>query len=360
MSKLTQLTLVVVLLLLIGTIALADTSVPAGGGPVGGVDSLSKAAVLKKVLDSDRKFYKKAKGSINYPDPIMQLKPIVSAATMITAAYKKARALRIKELAKSVLAVEDKNHKKKTTYYRYRMTPKRRAVIAEAALRAEERTGVDATFLVALARMESDFRGLILINTACKYRRAKRCYADCGMTQHHVRGSRKYVYSYCKKLSKNHALSFYKSAQEIARHVTWCTTAKHAKYHRPLRRCVLNRYNQGPFYKTSKKCKRWYRCQAIYNRADMSMEMKNKAYARCRPKHRKCRGRAAYWKMVTCFEYGARRKIRSKRNCRYCYSIPKIKSSYYKDLTKPVPPKTTVIQVSSNPASPKSSNKTTN
>lgn len=358
MIKLSQLVLVAILLLFIGTFALADTSVPVGGEA--STPTPSKVVTLKKVLAGDARFYKNAKGSVNYPDPLMRLKPIVPLATRGSVAYKKARELRIKELAKSVKAIEDKNHSKRNTYYRHRMTPARRAVIADAALSAEEDTGVDATFLVAIARMESDFRGLVEINSACKFRGAKRCYGDCGMTQHHVRGSRRYVFSYCKKLSKSHKLSFKKSAQEIARHITWCTTPKRAKYNRPLRRCVLNRYNMGPFYKTAKRCKRWYPCRKIFTRTDMIMEDKNKIYNRCRPKHRKCRGRAAYWQMVSCFEYGARRQIRSKRNCRYCYSISKIKRFFYRDLKKPTVKPPTTIRMSSVPALPKSNIKTTN
>jgi len=361
MKKLTQLVMVFGFVLLLGTIALAENGIkmPVSGGPLGGSNPPSKAATLTTVLAGDLKFYNGSKGSVIYPDPLMKLKQLVTDDTRKTVAYKKSYELRIKELAKSVKAVEDPNNAKRSTYYRHRMTPKRRIMIAKAALYAEERTGVDATFLVALARMESDFRGLVMINSACKHGRSNRCWADCGMTQHHVRGGRRYVFSKCNQLKKDHKLAFLKSAQEISRHIVWCTTPVHAKYHRPIRRCILNRYNMGPFYKTASRCKRQYNCGAIYNRTDMSKEEKNTVYSRCRPKHRKCRGRAAYWQMVSCFEYGARRQIQSKRNCRYCYNISQIKRRFYKDIT--VPAKiTTDTKVSSAPVPPKSTNKTTN
>jgi len=357
MKKLLQ--FVTVSVLLFGTIAFAKNPVPVTGDPVGSIAVPSRDETLNKAISGDLKFYLQSKGSVSYPDPLMVLKPIVVDSTRKTSVYLQRYKLRIKDLAKSVWAVEDPNNAQRSTYYAHRMTPQRREMIATAALYAEERTGVDATFLIALARMESDFRGLILVNPACKQRRSNRCWADCGMTQHHVRGNRRYVYRKCNQLKKDPKLSFLKSAQEISRHIIWCTYPTHAKYNRPIRRCVLNRYNMGPFYKTAARCKRQYPCSKIFDRTDMTREAKQKVYNRCRPKHRKCRGRAAYWQMVSCFEYGARRKLRSKRNCRYCYSIPQIKRRFYKD-TSPSVKIALDNKVSAAPSSLKSHNKTSN
>lgn len=203
---------------------------------------------------------------------------------------------------------------------------KRRLTIAEAALSAQEKTGVDATFLIALGRMESDFRNLVLINPACKYgRRNYNCYADCGMTQHHVRGNLKYVKSYCAKLAKSPKLSFYKSAEELAKHVAYCTDPKRVKRHLPTRRCILNRYNQGTFYKRMERCSRcWYDPKKF-----VSPLAYQYIYQDCRRRRAKCRARAAYWKKLTCFEYGARHGIRSKHSCRRCYSLAKIRTRFY-------------------------------
>lgn len=214
----------------------------------------------------------------------------------------------------------------KRCYARDDRWKQRRYVIADAALSAQERTGVDATFLIAVGRMESDFRNLVLINAACKYgRRTYNCYADCGMTQHHVRGSLKYVKQYCKKLAKSPKLSFYKSAQEFARHIDYCTDQKRLKRHLPTRRCILNRYNQGTFYRRVERCSRCW----LNPKKFISLEVYQYMYRDCKQRRAKCRAKAAYWKKLTCFEYGARHNIRSKRSCRSCYSLAKIRTRFY-------------------------------
>lgn len=294
-----------------------------------------------------RAFYMKYVGGNGIPqkvDPLLKLKFVVTEATAKTAAYKKARALRIKELAKSVKAIEDKNQRKRTTYYRYRMTPKRREMIADAALYAEEQTGVDAVFMLAVARMESDYRGLTLLNRDCKKYKRGRCYADCGMTQHHVRGSYKYVMRQCKKLVKKPRYSFLKSAQEFARHITWCQDPKRGKRYKPVRRCILNRYNMGPAYRTSYNCIRTYPCHKYVRPPNIGIwPLYYMRLTTCWRVRRKCRSRAAYWKKLTCFEYGARFLVRSKRTCRWCYKLRQISTKYYppvvaKNLAKPVLP----------------------
>ena len=202
----------------------------------------------------------------------------------------------VEDLVKAVRAIEDRGR---------HMTPRYRRKIAEAALHAWRKTGVNPHLMLAIGRMESDFRALTLINVGC--RPGRTCHADCGITQHHVRGSHKYVTRYCKWLRYNHKLSFLKSAQEIASHQGYCKARQGKRYFRPYMRCVLNRYNQGPFFKRQEVClKRW------------TGRLKWK-----------CVSRAIYWKKVLCFRYGAvnglsprqfvriRRKTREIDRCRY-------------------------------------------
>ena len=203
-------------------------------------------------------------------------------------------------------------------------------MIADAALYAEEQTGVDAVFMLAVERMESDYRGLILLNRECKKYKRGRCYADCGMTQHHVRGSYKYVMSQCRKLAKTPRYSFLKSAQEFARHITWCQDPKRGKRYKPIRRCILNRYNMGPAYRTSYRCMKSYPCHRYVRPPNVGMwPMYYMRLSTCWRVRRKCGSRAAYWKKLTCFEYGARFQLRSKKNCRWCYRLPQISTKYY-------------------------------
>ncbi len=215
-----------------------------------------------------------------------------------------------------------------------RKAPKAKLAIVEAALYAQAKTGVDAMLMIALARQESDFRGLTLINAPCKFRRRTRgCYADCGMTQHHVRGSLRYVLRECKRLAKDHKYSFFKSAEEIARHINWCST--HPKYHRPLRRCVLNRYNMGPFYKTPRKCKKMYRCETWKHDGYSPRQHFDSRLSKCFRDRRKCFRRASYWQQLSCFEYGGRNGIRARRTCRRCRNLKRIPTYFYPRLPRP-------------------------
>ena len=257
-------------------------------------------------------------------DPVMQLKDSDEPKTETT------RSTYVKELVESIKAIEDKG---------LNLTDARRLKIAEAALYAEEQTGVDAVFMLALARMESDFRGLIMLNTHCQHGlRTYNCFADCGMTQHHVRGDLDYVRRFCKRLSRDPKLSFLNSAKEIAHHVRWCSDPKRAHLHQPLRRCVLNRYNQGPFYGRKEQCERQNRCYLMRKgqfSSDNSYELNLKD---CYARRRKCMARAAYWKKLTCFEYGARNKVSSLRSCRGCHKLSYIATFYY-----PVPDQKTAF-----------------
>jgi hypothetical protein len=264
-------------------------------------------------------------------DPIRKL----NLVTLKPGAIRKKR---VKQLLASLDAIRDKG---------LYMSPRYRMKIVNAALHAQAKTGVDATLMLAVARMESDFRSLTLINAACKYGRRKvNCYADCGMTQHHVRGSMAYVTKYCAKLKRNIKLSFLKSAQELARHIKWCQLPKHLKRDGNVRRCVLNRYNQGPAYKTYKKCKRWHnpwrgwtrlrrysgetrRQHRIRMRKLMKTPDWKRHYRAVMKQQWKCRHRAAYWTKLTCFEYGARSATKSKRSCRRCTSLSQIRTKFY-------------------------------
>ena len=259
----------------------------------------------------DAGFYRTVRGVIATPDPLLQLTPTVTPEVVDTPAYQKARVQKLSALVKSIDAIEDKE---------VGLTQTKKLAIAEAALNAQERTGVDAVFLIALARMESDFREIALVNTACKYgQRDYGCYADCGMTQHHIRGPARYVLRKCKELSRNHKATFLYSAQEIASHVRWCGKRAHQPWNRPLRRCVLNRYNMGPHYYTARKCSRMFNCSSL------SAE----AQPYCKASARKCYMRAAYWKRLTCFEYGARKQIRAAKSCRWCTNLAYVNTFFY-------------------------------
>ena len=206
----------------------------------------------------------------------------------------------LKRLLAGTTAIQDKG---------WNLSLKYRMRIANAAMAAFKKTSVDPFLLLGVGRMESDYRPLTLINKGCKGKRPRfkgqRCHADCGITQHHVRGSHRYVHAECKRLRKDFTRSFIKSAEEIARHKIYC--AKNSRWDKNHWRCVLNRYNQGPFYK------RQYRCtRSRYGR-----------------RIGRCLSRSIYFKKVLCFKYGAvhqkspvlvytkRNRTRRVDRCRY-------------------------------------------
>lgn len=197
----------------------------------------------------------------------------------------------LKRLVAGVTAIRDSG---------WKLSAKRTLKIAKAALFASKKTGVDPFLLVGLARMESDFRPLVLINADCQGKRPRfrgqYCYADCGITQHHVRGSWYYVHNECRRLRRDFKRSFLKSAKEIASHKVWCKS--HMRFDRRLRRCVLNRYNQGTFYKKVPLCTRRSRYPTAKARYS-------------------CRRKAIYWKKVLCFKYGAVNGLSPVRVYRY-------------------------------------------
>ena len=285
------------------------------------------------------------------------LKGITATKTTATDAERK------KELLKSVRAIEDRglmhnekdcdrrhkcdkwkdNPKRKRTHKRclrrlkhcYRRAgywQKRRIKIVVAAMKAEKATGVDAVFMIAMGRMESDFRPLQLIDAKCgqrlRFGGRRACGADCGITQHRLYGRAKYVRRMCKKYAKDFNLVFLKSAQEIASHVKYCKKNAHRRWNHPLRRCVLNRYNQGTFYKTRSRCKRSHNCGRIMLDQFVDKDTWYRVYKRCRKNYYKCLNIAAYWTKLSCFEHGARNQIKSKRSCRRCFRSSSIKKFY--------------------------------
>lgn len=266
----------------------------------------------------DARFYSSVRGIIDTPDPLLQLAPIVADAKLQDAVYVRARSKKLQELVKAIDAIEDKE---------VGLTAKKKLEIADAALNAQEKTGVDAVLMIAVARMESDFRPIVMVNAACKFKqRDYGCYADCGMTQHHIRGDARYVNRKCRELAKDTKATFLYSAQEIASHVKWCSERAHQSWNRPLRRCVLNRYNMGPRYKTVSYCKRIYNCSSLVAEAQ----------PHCKAGERKCIMRAVYWKRLTCFEYGARKLVRAAKSCRWCTNLAYINTFFY---PRPTPPK---------------------
>lgn len=255
-----------------------------------------------------------------------QFKGIVAGTSTLTDEQ------RLQQLVKSVDAITTKG---------MRISTKRKRRIAAAALAAEKTTKVDATLMIAVARIESDFRGLTQVSPKCLTPGVRSCHADCGITQHYISGKKRWVIKECNRLAHNYKVTMLKSAREIARHVKWCST--HPKYQQPLRRCVLNRYNSGTFYKTKKRCKkRWKPIKIQRNETWWEYTRRKQRWRRGM---KMCYGRAAYWKKVLCFDFGARNLIKPKRSCRWCYSLNSIATRFY-------PPATTLPAKASTAAKP--------
>lgn len=213
------------------------------------------------------------------------------------------------------------------------LTDRRARRIMRAIVAASKRTGVDPYLLIAVARMESDFRhNLQMIHPNCYKRRYTTCQADCGITQHYIRGKKAWVLSYCKRLATNYDLAVMKSATELAQHIKYCSGPSGLRWHQPLTRCVLNRYNSGPFYRTEKRCRSRYRCSRYSNiapRGEKPEYVVDASYPRCRRSRSKCYGRAAYYQQVLCFLYGARNGVKERRSCRYCRKLADISTRFY-------------------------------
>jgi len=313
-------------IILVLSMAVLWSDVRAEGGNVN--EGATQVAAIHPQVDAS--FYATVKGVISLPDPLLVLTPTIQDGADKTEQQQKDRLSKIQSLVKAISAVEDRE---------VGLKDKDKLEIAEAALSAQERTGVDAVLMIAVARMESDFRRIALVNPRCKYGFQQiGCFADCGMTQHHIRGNARYVISYCKALAKNTKEAFFQSATEIASHVKWCHAHAHQPWSRPLRQCVLNRYNMGPAYKTKSKCRKWHSCDTLQRDQQWeTVEAFTKRLASCKIQQRRCILRSSYWERVSCFEYGARRQVRSTRNCRWCTDITRIQSFFYKGATPESP-----------------------
>lgn len=201
------------------------------------------------------------------------------------------------------------------------LSPKRRDEIAEAIEEVSAATKIDPYLLIALARMESDFVGVARTSYQCRINPRYICSADCGITQHHVTGPGKWVQRYCNELQRDIKQTFRKSAEELVRHVEWCQRHSANSWWGPLELCVLNRYNQGPYYRRDSQCE---------NAGEPGQERAARKELR-----RKCLIRAAYWKRVLCFHYGAVSGKQLVRSCRYTMSLADI-PWFYAEPTKGV------------------------
>jgi hypothetical protein len=198
-----------------------------------------------------------------------------------------------------------------------RLSAARRLSIAKAAYLAGRKTNVDPFLLIALARQESDFTGRPSISPYCYRPGISKCMADCGITQHQIWGRPRWIIRYCKRMQRDHATAFLKSAKEIKFHTNWCLKKSRYAWYRPLWQCVLNRYNQGPFYKRARQCNK-RRLKEVW----MSYTIYNKV-------RRRCLARAAYWTNVMCFYYGARTGRKMARSCRRCYTLNIVTKYFY-------------------------------
>lgn len=205
------------------------------------------------------------------------------------------------------------------------LTDSKRRQIAKAAWQAAKATKVDPILLLSVARVESDFQRILSVYPRCDKPGVKHCMADCGVTQHWLHGNPSWVKRRCKQIAQSYKLSFALSAKELAYHIDWCR--KHPKRHRPLQRCVLNRYNSGPNYKTVRKCRKYYR---LCKQACAAVPGSGSTCAfRCRREFSKCWNRAHYWRKVLCFRYGALQKKRAKFSCRKIKKLSAIQSRFY-------------------------------
>ena len=338
---------VVIFMLLLSTVTVVWAEVLApvvrmsgSGQPPQPLDSVMLGTVVAGTADStaatsqqlDDKFYRSINGAVDLPDRLLFIRSLVSDEVQKTDQYQKSRRITLESLVNSITAIEDKE---------VGLPYEAKLKVADAALSAQETTGIDAVFLIALARLESDFRNIINLNFECKYKiRNYGCYADCGMTQNHVRGPLKYVKARCERFNTDLRTSFRESAVELVSHTKWCNARNYQSWHRPVRRCILNRYNQGPFYKTEEQCDKSWACSRLSAGDNESVESFSRRKALCNYSWKRCFTSAAYWKKLTCFEYGARKLQRSLRSCRYCTSIGLVSSFFY---AKPIEPSNSAL-----------------
>lgn len=150
--------------------------------------------------------------------------------------------------------------------------------------------------LIGLAVNESDLRAGLRVGY------------DCGITQVRVVGRARTpsgMKRLCASLSSSMDRAFEMAAETLTinrdRYCTyWYDKARQdGRYRWKLARCVLNVYNQGPFYLKSEKC----------------------------GTSAKCKVRSRYWLRVLCFA-SAIKNGRSGRGCRRIWSLRQIRRRY--------------------------------
>jgi len=195
---------------------------------------------------------------------------------------------------------------------------------------ASKITGIDPYLLVAVMRVESDFVPAFRLWPECKDINSRRCRADCGITQHHIVGPTKWVLRTCRRLVRHPSKTATISAKELMRHFEWCGKHAHLKKYRPTIRCVLNRYNAGPKYRTREICNYRYgwRCTIKCPTDERLYRERSQCIRKCYRKRGRCFYYANYWKRVMCFMYGAVTGEKPLKNCRKVKSISEIEKFY--------------------------------
>jgi len=195
------------------------------------------------------------------------------------------------------------------------VTDDRAAQYAKFILAAARRHGIDPYLLVAVARVESNFTPAVRPDFRCKTPGYQYCSQDCGVTQQNFSGRPKWVLARCKQVQQDPAESFMLAADELAKHAVWCREKIHLDS--TPERCILNRYNGGPYYRRVEQCRKMG-CDAL------PLERQG----RCRFSQRRCMVTATYWTKVMCYQEAARTATTPTKNCHWCWSVDDIPSHF--------------------------------
>lgn len=186
---------------------------------------------------------------------------------------------------------------------------------AKAILVAARLHGVDPYLLVAVARVESNFTPAVRPDFRCKTPGYQYCSQDCGVTQQNFAGRPRWVLARCKQVQQDPEESFRLAAEELAKHTLWCRDKIHLD--RTPERCILNRYNGGPYYRRAEQCRKMA-CEKL------PLEHQG----RCRFSQRRCMVIATYWTKVLCYQEAARTATPPTKNCHWCWSVDAIPSHF--------------------------------